>query len=67
MIHILACGPLNTVQDLGRAGYRNIGITATGAMDPIALRVGNISSATAKTPPRLKSRPSLSASSSKRP
>ena len=42
MIHILACGPLNTVQDLGRAGYRNIGITATGAMDPIALRVGNI-------------------------
>ncbi|PZR49959.1 MAG: allophanate hydrolase, partial [Stutzerimonas stutzeri] len=42
MIHILACGPLNTVQDLGRAGYRNIGITATGAMDPIALRVGNL-------------------------
>lgn len=42
MIHILGCGPLNTVQDLGRAGYRNIGVTATGAMDPIALRVGNI-------------------------
>lgn len=42
MIHILGCGPLNTVQDLGRAGYRNIGVTATGAMDPVALRVGNI-------------------------
>lgn len=42
MIHVLGCGPLNTVQDLGRAGYRNIGVTATGAMDPIALKVGNL-------------------------
>lgn len=42
MIHVVGCGPLNTVQDLGRAGYRNIGVTATGAMDPIALKVGNL-------------------------
>ncbi|MFB9949040.1 biotin-dependent carboxyltransferase family protein [Rhizobium puerariae] len=42
MIHILATGPLNTVQDLGRLGYRNIGVTVSGAMDPLALRVGNI-------------------------
>lgn len=42
MIHILGCGPLNTIQDLGRAGYRNIGVTTAGVMDPLALRIGNI-------------------------
>lgn len=42
MIEIVATGPLNTVQDLGRPGYRNIGVTACGAMDPLALRIGNI-------------------------
>lgn len=42
MIEILATGPLNTVQDLGRFGYRNIGVTTSGAMDPLALRAGNI-------------------------
>ena len=42
MIHVLGCGPLNTVQDIGRVGYRDIGVTATGAMDPIALRIGNL-------------------------
>lgn len=42
MIEIVETGPLNTVQDLGRPGYRNIGVTASGAMDPLALRIGNI-------------------------
>ncbi|MCW5707601.1 biotin-dependent carboxyltransferase family protein [Shinella sp.] len=42
MIEIVATGPLNTVQDLGRPGYRNIGVTASGAMDPLALRIGNV-------------------------
>ncbi|MBW9114626.1 biotin-dependent carboxyltransferase family protein [Rhizobium cauense] len=42
MIEILATGPLNTVQDLGRPGYRNIGVSASGAMDPLAVRIGNI-------------------------
>ncbi|WP_411036867.1 biotin-dependent carboxyltransferase family protein [Shinella sp. BYT-45] len=42
MIEIVATGPLNTVQDLGRPGYRNIGVTACGAMDPLALRTGNV-------------------------
>ncbi|AYD03757.1 biotin-dependent carboxyltransferase family protein [Neorhizobium sp. NCHU2750] len=42
MIHILATGPLNTVQDLGRIGFRNIGVTMSGAMDPLSVRLGNI-------------------------
>lgn len=42
MIEIVATGPLNTVQDLGRPGYRNIGVTACGAMDTLALRIGNV-------------------------
>ena len=42
MIEIVATGPLNTIQDFGRPGYRNIGVTASGAMDALALRIGNI-------------------------
>ncbi|MBD8708964.1 biotin-dependent carboxyltransferase family protein [Pseudomonas sp. CFBP 13711] len=42
MIEIIASGPLNSVQDLGRRGYRNIGVATAGAMDPVALRVGNL-------------------------
>lgn len=42
MIEILATGALNTVQDLGREGYRDIGVSLSGAMDPLALRIGNL-------------------------
>jgi biotin-dependent carboxylase-like uncharacterized protein len=42
VIEIIASGPLNTVQDLGRLGYRNIGVATAGAMDTVALRVGNL-------------------------
>lgn len=42
MIEIIETGPFNTVQDLGRPGYRDIGVTATGAMDPLAVRIGNM-------------------------
>ncbi|MHA6691645.1 5-oxoprolinase subunit C family protein [Devosia sp. A449] len=42
MIEIVDCGTLNTVQDLGRFGRRSIGIGTSGAMDELALRVGNI-------------------------
>lgn len=42
MIEIVETGPLNTIQDLGRPGYRNIGVTGSGAMDPLALTIGNI-------------------------
>jgi len=42
LIEILNTGPLNTIQDLGRPGYRDIGVTASGAMDPLALRIANL-------------------------
>lgn len=41
MIEIIETGPFNTVQDLGRPGFRDIGVSAGGAMDPLAVRVGN--------------------------
>lgn len=42
MIEIVNTGPLNTIQDLGRPGYRDIGVTASGAMDPLALKIANL-------------------------
>jgi allophanate hydrolase len=42
MIEIIQTSPFNTVQDLGRPGYRNVGVTTSGAMDPLALRIGNL-------------------------
>lgn len=42
MIEILETGPFNTVQDLGRPGFRDIGVTAGGAMDPLSVKTGNI-------------------------
>jgi len=42
MIEVLSSGALNTVQDLGRYGYRKIGVTVAGAMDKLALAVGNL-------------------------
>jgi antagonist of KipI len=35
-------GLLTTVQDLGRAGFGPLGISPSGAADPIALRLGNL-------------------------
>jgi biotin-dependent carboxylase-like uncharacterized protein len=42
MIEILSNGALNTIQDLGRPGYRKMGITVAGAMDSVALWIGNL-------------------------
>ncbi|MFC6338065.1 biotin-dependent carboxyltransferase family protein [Pseudomonas karstica] len=42
MIEILSTGALNSIQDLGRFGYLNIGVAQSGAMDTLALRVGNL-------------------------
>jgi KipI family sensor histidine kinase inhibitor len=39
---ILRAGLLTTVQDRGRPGCQKFGVTASGAMDEVALRVGNI-------------------------
>ncbi|WP_429956246.1 hypothetical protein ACQW08_06650 [Gluconobacter japonicus] len=42
MITVLQTQPQNTVQDLGRFGYRELGVGTAGAMDGVALQVGNI-------------------------
>ena len=38
---VIAAGLLTTVQDLGRPGYRSAGVTESGALDGLALRLGN--------------------------
>src|SRR5437016_3330193 len=35
-------GFLTSVQDLGRTGFRQFGVSASGALDPFALRVANL-------------------------
>lgn len=37
-----APGLLTTVQDLGRVGYGPLGVSPSGAADPVALRLGNM-------------------------
>ena len=39
---VLDGGPLTTVQDLGRPGYRRAGIALAGGMDPEALALANV-------------------------
>ena len=41
MIEILATGALSTVQDPGRTAYRRFGVGTAGAMDRLALVIGN--------------------------
>jgi len=41
MIEVLRAGPLTTVQDLGRPGYRHLGVATAGALDTLALEIGN--------------------------
>jgi antagonist of KipI len=40
-IQVQAPGLLTTVQDLGRQGFGPLGVSPSGAADPIALRLGN--------------------------
>lgn len=42
MIEIVAPGILATVQDLGRLSHLSIGVGRSGAMDTLALRLGNL-------------------------
>ncbi|MCL6452965.1 MAG: biotin-dependent carboxyltransferase family protein [Alicyclobacillus sp.] len=42
MIHVEQPGLLTTVQDLGRPGYQRYGVVVAGAMDAVALQVGNL-------------------------
>lgn len=41
VIEVLSPGLLTTVQDLGRYGHGHLGVTPSGAADPVALRLGN--------------------------
>ncbi|MBR0825538.1 biotin-dependent carboxyltransferase family protein [Bradyrhizobium manausense] len=41
MIEILTSHAFNTVQDHGRRGARHLGVSMSGAMDPVALEAGN--------------------------
>ena len=41
MIRVELPGLMSTVQDLGREGFGPLGVSASGAADPIALRIGN--------------------------
>jgi len=41
-LRIESPGLLTTVQDLGRPGHGPLGVSASGAADPVALRLGNL-------------------------
>jgi antagonist of KipI len=41
VIQVLEPGLLTTVQDLGREGFGPLGVSASGAADTVALRIGN--------------------------
>jgi antagonist of KipI len=40
-IHVIKPGLLTSVQDLGRPGFGVMGISPSGAADPVSLRIGN--------------------------
>ena len=40
-LRVLESGPLTTVQDQGRPGHAALGVAASGALDPAALRLAN--------------------------
>ena len=41
VIQVEAAGLFTTVQDLGREGFGPMGVSPSGAADPISLRLGN--------------------------
>jgi biotin-dependent carboxylase-like uncharacterized protein len=41
MIDVIRAGLLTTIQDLGRPGWRHLGVATGGALDTLALEVGN--------------------------
>ncbi len=42
MIEVLSCGPLTSVQDNGRHGYRHLGVGQCGVVDPVAAMQANL-------------------------
>ncbi|SOE80191.1 biotin-dependent carboxylase uncharacterized domain-containing protein [Caballeronia arationis] len=41
MIDVIRAGMLTSVQDLGRHGYRHLGVSSGGALDALSLEIGN--------------------------
>lgn len=41
MIRVLTPGPLTTVQDAGRVGWRHLGVAQCGVLDPVAMALAN--------------------------
>ncbi|SEC80263.1 biotin-dependent carboxyltransferase family protein [Paenibacillus sp. GP183] len=41
-VHVVKPGFFTTVQDLGRRAYQKFGVSASGAMDPLSLRLANL-------------------------
>ena len=41
MIKVLKSGVLLTIQDFGREGYRHLGVSKAGSLDPIAQIIAN--------------------------
>ena len=41
-LRVVAPGLLSTIQDTGRVGYQRLGITVSGALDPLCLRAANL-------------------------
>lgn len=52
-LHVVHAPPFLTVQDLGRAGHRHLGIPAGGAMDAWALQAANVLAGNAPGAPAL--------------
>ena len=42
IIKVIKAGLQTTVQDLGRFGYSHLGISISGAADPVSMRIGNL-------------------------
>jgi biotin-dependent carboxylase-like uncharacterized protein len=40
-VDVLKAGPLSSVQDLGRHGYRHLGVALAGALDPLSFEIAN--------------------------
>lgn len=52
-ITVLSPGLLTSIQDLGRYGQAHLGISASGAADPLAIRAGNLLVGNAENAPAL--------------
>ena len=42
MLNVIKPGVLSCIQDIGRHGYRHLGVSQSGVMDPIAMKLANL-------------------------